>query len=337
MGQYDLRSSASAFNRGLRDALHQQEVARQQAFWNELEASSKMAAMARAENEQRRQAALDAIAAEDRQRRIQREDAEASAGANARGLRQMEADALRQGVNPRDVALQAYGETGEVPSFLADALKPAPEPRRTIVTTTGPDGRPVRRAVTEDELITGVPEYREPREPRQPNYTWVLRDGKAMHIREEQIAPGDVPYQPSSGNGAGTEGQRRTEGLLSRAQAARQTIDSLEPSIGGWDTLAPVSWLQSSNGQQYGQAARQWIQSVLRDESGAAIGADEEASYFRTYFRQPGDSAAVIQQKQRARSAAESAMLQKVGTSRNSGSNASPRVRRYNPATGRLQ
>jgi hypothetical protein len=335
MGQYDFRSSASAFNRGLRDALHQQEVARQQAFWNELEASSKMAAMARAENEQRRQAALDAIAAEDRQRRIQREAAEASAGANARGLRQMEADALRQGVNPRDVALQAYGESGEVPSFLADALKPAPEPRRTIVTTTGPDGRPVRRAVTEDELITGVPEYREPREPRQPNYTWVLRDGKAMHIREEQIAPGDVPYQPS-GSGGATEGQRRTEGLLSRAQAARQTIDSLEPSIGAWDTSVPYSWMQSQAGQQYGQAARQWIQSVLRDESGAAIGADEEASYFRTYFRQPGDSAVVIKQKQQARSAAEAAMQQKVGTSRSS-SNASPRVRRYNPATGRLE
>jgi hypothetical protein len=111
-----------------------------------------------------------------------------------------------------------------------------------------------------------------------------------------------------------TEGQRKTEGLLSRARAARSTADQLESTVSTVDLLAP-SFLRSEKGQQYRQSAKQWIQSVLRDESGAAIGADEEASYFETYFRQPGDTAAVIRQKQQARDAAEDAMQQKAGSS----------------------
>lgn len=124
-----------------------------------------------------------------------------------------------------------------------------------------------------------------------------------------------------------TEGQRKTDGLLSRAQAARATADNLESSVSTVDLLAP-SFLRSEKGQRYRQAAKQWIQSVLRDESGAAIGADEEASYFETYFRQPGDTAAVIRQKQEARDAAENAMAQKVGSDRgNSGGNGRSRYR----------
>jgi hypothetical protein len=327
---YNFRSASSAFNRGLRDVLLQQEVQRRQEFLDGIAAESRARQIAREEAAAQRQAALDAIAAEDRQRRIQREDAEASAAANARGMRQMEVDALRQGANPRDVALQAYGETGEVPSFLADSLKPTPAPKRYQVTVPGPNGQPMTKLVTEDELAGGIAEYREPREPRAPSYKWILRNGTAMHVREEAIQPGDVPYQPS-GSGGATEGQRKTEGLLSRAEAARQTIDTIEPNIGAWDTTVP-SWAQSQAGQQYGQAARQWIQSVLRDESGAAIGVDEEAAYFRTYFRQPGDSAVVVAQKQRARDAAEQAMRQKVGGSRGSSPSA-PTGPKNKPAT----
>jgi hypothetical protein len=249
----------------------------------------------------------------------------------------MTADALMQpGADPRAIAAQYYGQTGELPPMLADAFKPAPTPKRYQVTVPGPNGQPITKLVTEDELAAGVREYREPREPREPKFTWILRNGVAHHIPESQIQPGDVPYQPNGGSGSTTEGQRRTDGLLSRAQAARQTIDNLESSAGGWNAVAPYAWMQTPSGQQYGQAAKQWIQSVLRDESGAAIGKDEEASYFQTYFRQPGDSAAVIEQKRRARDAAEQAMAQKVGSNRNVGTSA-PRVRRYNPTTMRIE
>jgi hypothetical protein len=152
---------------------------------------------------------------------------------------------------------------------------------------------------------------------------------RAFHARENEAqranARGIAAMQMGGRSGADkTEGQRKTDGLLSRAQAARATGDKLESSMSTVDLLAP-NFLRTSNGQQYRQAAKQWIQSVLRDESGAAIGAEEEASYFETYFRQPGDSKAVIRQKQEARDAAEEAMARKVGSG--GSRNTSPRSR----------
>jgi hypothetical protein len=51
----------------------------------------------------------------------------------------------------------------------------------------------------------------------------------------------------------------------------------------------------------------------LRKESGAAIGVQEEAEEFRTYFPVPGDSAAVIKQKAEARQRANQGMIQSAG------------------------
>jgi hypothetical protein len=110
MPDFQFRSASSAFSRGLRNALHQQEVARQQAFWNELEVSSRMAAMARAENEQRRQASLDAMAAEDRQRRIANED-RAYTDSQARQAvldQRYEAEQQQKAIEREDAQAQRY-------------------------------------------------------------------------------------------------------------------------------------------------------------------------------------------------------------------------------------
>jgi hypothetical protein len=53
--------------------------------------------------------------------------------------------------------------------------------------------------------------------------------------------------------------------------------------------------------QEYLQAGEQWIQNVLRKESGNAIGADEFSRTWRTYFPMAGDSQKVIQAKAKAR------------------------------------
>jgi hypothetical protein len=276
-----------------------------------------------------RMAMQDQRAEEDRQRRITAEESSAREATNQRGIRDMAAQAVTaprfvDDTNRRQQLAATYIREGlPLPSFLQDAMAPPAEPKRQVVETTDAQGRPVRRAVTEDELITGVPTYQAPRESRTDNEPLVIvqgPNGEPVYVPRSQ-AVGRRPGSTSSGNDQ-TEGQRRTAGLLSRAQAARQTADSLEHVISIRDLLAP-NFLRSSNGQQYRQAAKQWIQSVLRDESGAAIGVDEEASYFETYFRQPGDSTAVLRQKQEARDDAEAAMVQKVG-----GGNTGRNVRR---------
>jgi hypothetical protein len=60
---------------------------------------------------------------------------------------------------------------------------------------------------------------------------------------------------------------------------------------------AAQSLLRTDDQQKYKNAADEWIRSKLRLESGAAIGVDEMKQEYRTYFPQPGDSQAVIEQK----------------------------------------
>lgn len=76
--------------------------------------------------------------------------------------------------------------------------------------------------------------------------------------------------------------------------------------------------------QQYAQAKRDFINAVLRKESGAAIGKDEFASADKQYFPQIGDSPAVIQQKQRAREQAIKGIIAAVPQGFQGSSSTSP-------------
>lgn len=68
--------------------------------------------------------------------------------------------------------------------------------------------------------------------------------------------------------------------------------DSLAAGAG-----AATNWTQSAAQQQVEQAQRDFINAVLRRESGAAIAPSEFANAAQQYFPQPGDSSAVIRQK----------------------------------------
>jgi hypothetical protein len=59
--------------------------------------------------------------------------------------------------------------------------------------------------------------------------------------------------------------------------------------------------LLSDDGQAYQQAKRQWVEAYLRKDSGAAMDKDEYDNADKSYFVQPGDSAATVRRKQRAR------------------------------------
>jgi hypothetical protein len=74
-----------------------------------------------------------------------------------------------------------------------------------------------------------------------------------------------------------------------------------------------TNWLASSDGQQYHQAAMNWIRANLRKESGAAIGKEEAAQEYANYFPQVGDSKDVIAQKSRNRKVVEEAMRTATG------------------------
>lgn len=96
--------------------------------------------------------------------------------------------------------------------------------------------------------------------------------------------------------------QNAAAGYSSRASASNDIIDKLG-SVGSeikgvisGSGLFPNAF-KSSERQQLEQAQRDFVNSVLRRESGAVISPQEFNNAAQQYFPQPGDSDAVIQQK----------------------------------------
>lgn len=79
------------------------------------------------------------------------------------------------------------------------------------------------------------------------------------------------------------------------AVAAKQGAEGIYGVGGVLGNIANVALPE--NAQKVDQAQRDFVNAVLRQESGASIGADEFNNAKRQYFPQPGDSQAVIKQK----------------------------------------
>lgn len=119
------------------------------------------------------------------------------------------------------------------------------------------------------------------------------------------------PADPS--NKPPTEFQGKSAAFGARAQQADKILTELEGqySPAGINTKNAVSDIWGIGGalgtaanarlsdasQRADQAQRDFINAVLRQESGAAIGAGEFDNARKQYFPQPGDSQAVINQK----------------------------------------
>lgn len=101
-----------------------------------------------------------------------------------------------------------------------------------------------------------------------------------------------------------TAGQVKMQGFAERLLDAEKTFDKLnladfakKSSFGG---ILP-SVLQSGERRQFEQAKRNFVNGVLRQESGAAIAESEFKSAELQYFPQPGDDAGTLAQKERNR------------------------------------
>lgn len=135
-------------------------------------------------------------------------------------------------------------------------------------------------------------------------------------IKQAAIAAGEKPL---------TETQSKDLLFGSRMRAANQIIDDLAAkgttaNISGMDAGMgigrAITALSSAQQQQLNQAKRDWINAVLRKESGAVIGKEEFDSGDRQYFPQIGDSKAVIEQKRQNRILAEQGVLSGVPENR---------------------
>jgi hypothetical protein len=130
---------------------------------------------------------------------------------------------------------------------------------------------------------------------------------------------GKAPPKPTEGetNAAGFANQMENSEAIIKALPAGSQPGVGSGIAGSVPFIGDVTkrFVQPEATQQYEQAAQAWIRAKLRKESGAAIGVDEMAKEYQTYFPQINDSAAVIAQKAKARQIATDAMKKSAGRS----------------------
>lgn len=115
-----------------------------------------------------------------------------------------------------------------------------------------------------------------------------------------RVAPQDKPL---------TEYQGKAVTFGTRAAQSHNILNALENNVNPVSVAASrkggmlVNWALDPQTRQVEQAQRDFINAVLRQESGAAIGQNEYESAARQYFPEPNDPPEVIAQKRASREA----------------------------------
>ena len=130
--------------------------------------------------------------------------------------------------------------------------------------------------------------------------------------------PVTMEGKPLQAGKALTEFQGKSTGFAIRAKEAHDILDAIDYSPAAVATKQSLEGMRGVGGplgamanvamspqsQQADQAQRNFVNAVLRQESGAAISESEFQNARKQYFPQPGDSAQVIEQKRKNRESA---------------------------------
>ena len=120
---------------------------------------------------------------------------------------------------------------------------------------------------------------------------------------------GTVSITQGSVGGAGklTEQQSKDMVFVTRANGALPIINKMGDNLASLTQYSgsqmPLvgNYLVSKEYQQAKQAGLEFLQAILRKDTGAAITPQETEEYGKVYLPQPGDSAAVLKQKKESR------------------------------------
>lgn len=132
----------------------------------------------------------------------------------------------------------------------------------------------------------------------------------------------DGQMRVTQGAGAGaaagkpfTEGQGKDIVYATRARGALEALEPVAPTLTSRGEraleLVPMGFGRSGQSDDFQvakNAGDEFLQAILRKDTGAAITEQEQALYGVTYLPQPGDSEAVLQQKAQARMRAIAAL-----------------------------
>jgi hypothetical protein len=165
------------------------------------------------------------------------------------------------------------------------------------------------------ELPGSVREYEYAKQQGFPGsfQDWEASKKGGMSLQVDP-ATGQVTFQQGGNMKPLTEGQSKDAVYSTRAEGALLTLDQYEQALTGLgDTVAggvPLvgNMIKSPEFQQAEQAGTEFLQAVLRKDTGAAITAQEQEEYGKVYLPRPGDTPETIAQKKKSRIRALEAM-----------------------------
>lgn len=152
----------------------------------------------------------------------------------------------------------------------------------------------------------------------QPNLDDELR---REQIKTEQAQRANIYSQIESRNAPAsakppTQDQLKVAGYKDRLVESNKIIADIGGKFTGKDSflagLLP-NFLKSSDRQSFDQAQRNFINAVLRRESGASISPEEFDNAKKQYFPQPGDTQNTVQQKASNRQTVISSFIRESG------------------------
>ena len=151
-------------------------------------------------------------------------------------------------------------------------------------------------------------------QPGTPEYAQFIIDGGRSDGFAIDVDPatGSVSVRQGSGAGASakpfTEGQSKDNVFATRAEGALTALDPIAGTLTSRSERAAemvpfglARGMQTDEFQVAQNAGDEFLQAILRKDTGAAITEQEQMLYGKTYLPQPGDSEAVMAQKQQAR------------------------------------
>jgi hypothetical protein len=126
---------------------------------------------------------------------------------------------------------------------------------------------------------------------------------------------GSVTFQQGGNIKPLTEAQSKDTTFAVRAEGALPILDKFGPALTSFPESAAGAlpggvgnYVQSPEYQQAQQAGTEFLQAILRKDTGAAITPQETAEYGKVYLPRPGDSPATLAQKQVSRKRALEAL-----------------------------
>lgn len=167
---------------------------------------------------------------------------------------------------------------------------------------------PVYTAPKEDTKPAGVLEYEYAKAQGFPGtfQDWEASKKGGMSLQVDP-ATGAVTFQQGQNIKPLTEGQSKDTVFSTRAAGALPLIDKYGDALTslGQEALSGIpilgNYLRSDEHQQAEQAGKEFLQAILRKDTGAAITPAETSEYGTVYLPRPGDSEAVLAQKKQSR------------------------------------